>query len=234
MLRGPARPTPAELGLDVETVATDAERLPFRGRELRPGPRPRRAPSHPRPRPGRRRVPPGPAARRHGRLLRRALRATATGSPRSRSARRIAAAPVWRRAGRRRPASRRRRSEPRLRPRARGRGRRPRLRARDGSGAMLRSAPASTGSRIRGEELLANALRAGAFARSSRPPSRTRSPSLAPLRLPQLPRPAEGRQRAARAAPAAGALLQPRLLGAPARLTRGPTDPRFTYPKVKA
>ena len=70
------------------------------------------------------------------------------------------------------------------------------------------------GVRIRGEELLANL-----YGWMLRTVESTAEPAeipnaLAPVRLPLLPRAAEGRHGPARAPPAAAALLQPRLLGA--------------------
>ena len=122
-----SRRTPPSLGLEVETVATDAERLPFEDESfdlvlghavLHHIPDlDRAAPS------SSGSCEPG----RHGRLLRRAIAPTATARrpAEARGDRRRAALARAVGAGKR---GDRRRRRPRLRPRPRGRGRRPRLR----------------------------------------------------------------------------------------------------------
>ena len=158
-------------------------------------------------------VPPGPAAGRNDRLLRRAvaLRRPDRGGA---EARRALVAPAV---------------APRDRaPAARDRGR-PTATATSSSArststpsrpgdlrATAAATPASSEVRVRGEELLANAY-GWWCARSRRPPSPTRSRGLAQASPSAATSRCSASTRAARAAPAAAALLQPRALGAQAR-----------------
>ena len=205
------------LGLEVETVCTEAERAAVRRRELRPRLRPRDPPPHPRPRARLLGVPPRPAPRRHARLLRRALalRRPDRGAAEARRAPRGARlAAAGRRLGAR-PGSTGRRDDGHelesevdvhaFAPAAAARPRR-RRRASATSGCAARSwSPTPT---------------AGCCARSRRPPSRTRCPfawrHFAYRSYIALQRLDTG---AARAAAAARALLQPRAQRPQARLS---------------
>ena len=143
----------SRLGLEVSTEVSDAERLPFDDRQLRPRLRPRGPPSHPRPRARLLRAPPGAAAGRRDRLLRRALAPRRPPGGASQAGRRCPG-PRLARGARRQPgaAGRSRRRE---RPRAGERGRRARLLPR--AAAHRRCERAGFESRhVRGEELLAN------------------------------------------------------------------------------
>ena len=183
--------------------------------DVRPRARPRRPPPHPRPRPRRRRVPPRPASPA-------APSSSVASPPRygdqiaavpKRAA--IAAAPLWRRvvgAGQRSDEDG---ADPDYGHALEGEVD---VHAFDpGTIWRIFEHAGFDGVRIRGEELLANLY--GWWLRtveSTATPAE--SPALAPLRVPQLPLAATGRQPAAGAVPAAGALLQPRLLGPQARL----------------
>ena len=188
---------------------------PVRGRELRPRARPRRAPPHPRPRPRPR--PSSCVSCKPGGTV------VFCGEPSRlrRSARRPAEARGHRRRPDLAPGRRRRpsaapataptpttatRSSPRSTSTPSSRGGSGEIFG--GAGFDRRPDPRRGAAR---QPLRLVAAHGRVDRRAGRDP-----PPLAPLRLPQLPRPAEGRQRAAGAAPAAGALLQPRLLGAQA------------------
>ena len=203
------------LGLEVETVETDAESLPFPDESfdlvlghavLHHIPDLDRAAAE---------FAARPAARRHASSSAASRPPTATRSPPGRSAPRSPRRPAWRRlvgAGKRGDAGG---ADPDY---GHAMEAEVDVHAFD-PGALrvdLRRAPASSDVHIRGEELLANALRLGpAHGRVDRRAGRDPRP-LALLRLPQLPGPAEGRHGPAGAPPAARALLQPGLLGAQA------------------
>ena len=171
-----SRATAAELGVEVRTVVTEAEALPFADDsfDLVFG----HAVLHHIPDLERRlpRVPPRPAPRRPDRLLRRAvaLRRPPRGAAEAR--RRCSPAPLWRRAlGASAANGRRRRERGLRRPRARAGGRRPRVR----SPAELERWIATRRLRVASASAARSSSptpTAGSCARSSRPPSPTEIP----------------------------------------------------------